>query len=152
MALICASARGEREQGRVHLARQLLLALLSLLALIGVMGSGARAVDAIVVKPDQDKYDVTSLGELYEGRGDRLQLETAPGPDGYVGRMAVQASVPGTNPGWLVFALTNPTAERVVRWLVAPRYTLPIRGCSGQSSTRAASPLSRPRSVSGPSP
>ena len=124
MALICASARGEREQGRVHLARQLLLALLSLLALIGVMGSGARAVDAIVVKPDQDKYDVTSLGELYEGRGDRLQLETAPGPDGYVGRMAVQASVPGTNPGWLVFALTNPTAERVVRWLVAPRYTL----------------------------
>ena len=124
VALIGASARGETERGRVHRARPLLLALLSLLALIGLLSSGARAVEAIVVKPDQDKYDVTSLGELYEGRGDRLQLETAPGPDGYVGRMAVQASVPGTNPGWLVFALTNPTAERVVRWLVAPRYTL----------------------------
>ncbi|MCJ7598668.1 MAG: sensor domain-containing phosphodiesterase, partial [Methyloceanibacter sp.] len=124
MALIGVSARGETERGRVHRARPLLLALLSLLALIGLLSSGAGAVEAIVVKPDQDKYDVTSLGELYEGRGDRLQLETAPGPDGYVGRMAVQASVPGTNPGWLVFALTNPTAERVVRWLVAPRYTL----------------------------
>jgi len=124
VALIGVSARGETERGRVHRARPLLLALLSLLALIGLLSSGARAVEAIVVKPDQDKYDVTSLGELYEGRGDHLQLETAPGPDGYVGRMAVQASVPGTNPGWLVFALTNPTAERVVRWLVAPRYTL----------------------------
>ncbi|MCJ7598471.1 MAG: sensor domain-containing phosphodiesterase [Methyloceanibacter sp.] len=124
MALIGVSARGETERGRVHRASPLLLALLSLLALIGLLSSGARAVEAIVVKPDQDKYDVTSLGELYEGRGDHLQLETAPGPDGYVGRMAVQASVPGTNPGWLVFALTNPTAERVVRWLVAPRYTL----------------------------
>jgi len=124
VALIGVSARGETERGRVHRARPLLLALLSLLALIGLLSSSARAVEAIVVKPDQDKYDVTSLGELYEGRGDHLQLETAPGPDGYVGRMAVQASVPGTNPGWLVFALTNPTAERVVRWLVAPRYTL----------------------------
>ena len=124
MVLIGASARGERERGRVRRCRPLALALLSLLALIGLTSSGAHAVDAIVVKPDKDKYDVTSLGELYEGRGDRLQLETAPGPDGYVGRMAVQASVPGTNPGWLVFALTNPTAERVVRWLVAPRYTL----------------------------
>ena len=64
VALICASARGEREQGRVHRARPLLLALLSLLALIGVMGSGARAVDRVVVKPDQDKNDVTTLCDL----------------------------------------------------------------------------------------
>ncbi|NJO13687.1 MAG: hypothetical protein HC872_09740, partial [Gammaproteobacteria bacterium] len=31
---------------------------------------------------------------------------------------------PGTNPAWLVFAFSNPTSERIVRWLVAPRYTL----------------------------
>ncbi len=83
-----------------------------------------RATDAIVVKPEQDKIDVTALGELYEGRGDRLQIETAPGQDGYVGRMAVQASTPGTSPGWIVFALNNPTTERITRWLVAPRYSL----------------------------
>ena len=77
-----------------------------------------------MVKPELEKIDVTALGELYEGRGDRLQIETAPGQDGFIGRMAVQATTPGTNPGWLVFALTNPTTERITRWLVAPRYTL----------------------------
>ncbi len=82
------------------------------------------AVEAIPVEPNQDKIDVTAKGELYEGRGDRLQIETAPGPDGYIGRMAISASTPGTNPAWLVFALSNPTSERIVRWLVAPRYTL----------------------------
>jgi diguanylate cyclase (GGDEF)-like protein len=81
-----------------------------------------------VVKPEQEKIDITALGELYEGRGDRLQLETAPGRDGYVGRIVVQATTPGTNPGWLVFALSNPTNERITRWLVAPRYTLAESG------------------------
>lgn len=84
----------------------------------------AFAIEAVPVEPHQEKIDVTAKGELYEGRGDRLQIETAPGPDGYIGRMAVTASVPGTNPGWLVFALSNPTTERIVRWLVAPRYSL----------------------------
>ena len=101
------------------LARALVLGLFILLH-----AGAAQALDAIAVKPDQDKLDITALGELYESRGDRLQIETAPGPDGFVGRMAIQATTPGTNPAWLVFALTNPTAERVVRWLVAPRYTL----------------------------
>ena len=96
----------------------------ALVALLLLPSGLARAVEAISVTPDQDKIDVTTKGELYEGRGDKLQLETAPGPDGYIGRMAVQAATPGTNPGWLVFALSNPTSEPIVRWLVAPRYTL----------------------------
>jgi diguanylate cyclase (GGDEF)-like protein/PAS domain S-box-containing protein len=86
--------------------------------------ASVHAVEAIVVKPELEKIDITSLGEFYEGRGDNLQIETAPGQDGYIGRMAVQATTPGTNPGWLVFALTNPTTQSIVRWLVAPRYTL----------------------------
>jgi hypothetical protein len=86
--------------------------------------SPAHAIEALQVEPNQDKIDVTAKGELYEGRGDRLQIETAPGQDGYIGRMAISASTPGTNPAWLVFALSNPTSERIVRWLVAPRYTL----------------------------
>ena len=111
----------------------LAVALLALCAsLIASPWSPAHAVDAIIVKPEQEKIDITALGELYEGRGDRLQIETAPGRDGYVGRMAVQATTAGTNPGWLVFALTNPTNERITRWLVAPRYTL--------ANSRVASP------------
>jgi diguanylate cyclase (GGDEF)-like protein/PAS domain S-box-containing protein len=100
------------------------LAQVILLALLIMPAGLAHAVEAISVQPDQEKIDITVKGELYEGRGDRLQIETAPGPDGYIGRMAVQASTAGTNPGWLVFALSNPTSERIVRWLVAPRYTL----------------------------
>ena len=114
----------------------LAVALLALCAsLVASLWSPAHAVDAIIVKPEQEKIDITALGELYEGRGDRLQLETAPGRDGYVGRMAVQATTAGTNPGWLVFALTNPTNERITRWLVAPRYTL--------ANSRVASPDAR---------
>jgi diguanylate cyclase (GGDEF)-like protein/PAS domain S-box-containing protein len=118
---------------------RLAVALLALCAgLIASLWSPALAVEAIIVKPEQEKIDITALGELYEGRGDRLQLETAPGRDGYVGRMAVQATTAGTNPGWLVFALTNPSNERITRWLVAPRYTL--------ANSRVASPeLDAPR-------
>lgn len=112
--------------------------------------STARAIDAIVVKPEQEKIDITALGELYEGRGDRLQIETASGQDGYIGRMAVQATTPGTNPGWLVFALSNPTTERITRWLVAPRYTLANSGVFSPKPTPAASRPSLPRSASGP--
>ena len=79
-------------------------------ALVLLFAGVAHAIEAITVEPNQEKIDITAKGELYEGRGDRLQIETAPGPDGYIGRMAVSASTPGTNPGWLVFALTNPTA------------------------------------------
>ncbi len=115
-------ARGERRGSRW--ARLVAIAIAAVLGVALLPASPVRATDAIVVKPDQDKIDVTALGELYEGRGDRLQIETAPGQDGYIGRMAVQASTPGTSPGWIVFALNNPTTERITRWLVAPRYSL----------------------------
>lgn len=88
----------------------------------------AAALEALRVDPEAPKMEITTKGELYEGRGDRLQIETAPGPDGYIGRMAVHASTPGTDPSWLVFALSNPTDRRIVRWLVAPRYTLANSG------------------------
>ncbi|MEM7192074.1 MAG: 7TM-DISM domain-containing protein, partial [Pseudomonadota bacterium] len=92
------------------------------------LSEAAHAIEAIPVDVDAPKMEITTKGELYEGRGDRLQIETAPGTDGYIGRMAVQASTPGTDPSWLVFALSNPTEERIVRWLVAPRYTLADSG------------------------
>lgn len=111
----------KRQGGACALAWALLLAITLLPGL-------AHAIEAIPVDPGAPVTDITAKGELYEGRGDRLQIETAPGPDGYIGRMAVQASTPGTNPSWLVFALSNPTDERIVRWLVAPRYTLANSG------------------------
>ena len=102
--------------------------LLALVVLLPPLASVASAIEAIPVDPKAPKLEITTKGELYEGRGDRLQIETAPGLDGYIGRMAVQASTPGTDPSWLVFALSNPTDEHIVRWLVAPRYTLANSG------------------------
>ncbi len=117
-----AATSWQRCQGRL---RSLACAIFALAMLLPGL---AHAIEAILVEPDLARIDITAKGELYEGRGDRLQIETAPGADGYIGRMSVQASTPGTNPSWLVFALSNPTDKPIVRWLVAPRYTLANSG------------------------
>ncbi len=104
------------------------LAACALLLAILLLPPLAHAIEAIPVDPAAPKVEITTKGELYEGRGDWLQIETAPGQDGYIGRMAVQASTSGTDPSWLIFALSNPTDKPIVRWLVAPRYTLANSG------------------------
>jgi diguanylate cyclase (GGDEF)-like protein/PAS domain S-box-containing protein len=89
-----------------------------------LQAAAAHALQPIVVSPDQDRIEITSLGELYEGRGDSLQIETAAGPDGAVARMAVRAALASTNPNWIVFAITNPTDKAIERWVAADRYTI----------------------------
>jgi len=102
---------------------QLMLLVATAICLLALMAP-VQALEPIVIDPDKDRIDVTALGELYEGRGDKLQIETAPGADGIVGRMAVVASTNGTNPNWIVFALKNATDKPIVRWITAQRYTL----------------------------
>ena len=97
---------------------------LQLLAFLIVSASGAFALTPIVVQPDQERIEITTLGEAYEGRGDSLQVETAAGDDGVSGRMTVRASTPGANPNWMVFALTNKTDKPIERWLTADRYNI----------------------------
>src|SRR5208337_2753453 len=84
----------------------------------------ALAVEPIVIGPGDEKIDITLLGEFYERRGDKLSVETAPSADGIVGRMTVSAKTPGTNPSWVVFALSNPTDKPITRWLTAQRYDI----------------------------
>ena len=98
---------------------------LAVLAAVGlqIWAPSAAALEPIVIESGQGRIDVTPLGELYEGRGDQLQIETAAGADGIVGRMAVRAVTEGTNPNWFVFALSNPSEQRVERWLTAIRYS-----------------------------
>ncbi|HWV83643.1 MAG TPA: EAL domain-containing protein [Hyphomicrobiaceae bacterium] len=103
------------------------LALVALLfvALLGFAAgaSPAFALEAIEVTEDAERIDITSHGELYEGRGDSIQAETAPDSTGGTFRMNVRAATPGTNPSWLVFALRNPTNKTIERWLTANRYS-----------------------------
>ena len=97
---------------------------LAVLALLIMLPGRAFALKPIVIEPDQDRVEVTTLGEFYDARGDSLQVETAPAADGMTGRISVTAKTPGTNPNWVVFALTNPTDKPVERWLTAERYSI----------------------------
>ena len=98
--------------------------VLAVVALLIVLPGRAFALKPIVIEPDQDRVEVTTLGEFYDARGDSLQVETAPAADGMTGRISVTAKTPGTNPNWVVFALTNPTDKPVERWLTAERYSI----------------------------
>lgn len=89
-----------------------------------VVGLGpAQALEPIVVDTATDRVEITTRGDVFNNRGDSLQVETVAGPDGVVGRMEVRATNAGTNPNWIVFALTNNTDRHMERWLTADRYT-----------------------------
>ncbi|MEQ1714549.1 MAG: EAL domain-containing protein, partial [Hyphomicrobium sp.] len=98
--------------------------VLSVLLAVAAMTSAAAALTPIVVAPEQERMEITTLGEAYEGRGDSLQVETAASADGVSGRMTVRASTPGANPNWMVFALSNKTDKPLERWLTADRYNI----------------------------
>ena len=100
--------------------RALFLAV-SLLAGLGV--SAAQALEVVSITREQAKIDLGAKVERYAGRGDKLQVETAPGPDGVAGRVEVKAQTAATNPGWMVFALRNGTDRPMDRWVVAERFT-----------------------------
>ncbi|MGE0025383.1 MAG: diguanylate cyclase, partial [Hyphomicrobium sp.] len=105
-------------------ALQLALVLMGVLAGLLALPDEALALKAIEIGSDQGRVEITTLGDLYESRGDSLQVETAAGADGLAGRMTVPAATPGTNPNWVAFALTNPTDKPVERWLSAERYSV----------------------------
>jgi len=101
-----------------------LAALSAVMAILLAAGTPARALEAIVIGPDQERIDITLLGELYEGRGDRISVETAAAQDDVAGRMSVSAKTQGTNPNWVIFALNNPTDQTATLWLTAQRYDM----------------------------
>ncbi len=108
----------------VSVAQQLSAFLFVLLCVLFARPDQALALKAIEIGSDQGRVEITTLGDLYEARGDSLQVETAAGADGLASRMSVAATTPGTNPNWIVFALTNPTDKPVERWLSAERYSV----------------------------
>jgi diguanylate cyclase (GGDEF)-like protein/PAS domain S-box-containing protein len=111
-----------RRGGGARALRALCVWLAAVAALLLQLGA-ANALKAIEIDPELERIDITALGEGYEGRGDNLRIETAPGADGTAGPMSVRAITPGTSPSWFVFALSNPTDKPIERWLVADRYS-----------------------------
>ena len=82
----------------------------------------ARAVDAVNVRIDAPAIDLTEATERPRTDGDRVQVSTAPGPDGIVRRIEVRAREAGNN--WAVFALTNNSDEQIDRLIVIPHYRM----------------------------
>ena len=100
--------------------------IISLMAMIlGLVAtSAAWAVEAVDVNADTKVLKLDNVVEFYEGDKDRLQVSTAPGPDGIVRRIEVRARQKGSVPGWFVFALANNTDRQIDRYLVVPHFQL----------------------------
>ena len=96
------------------------LAALALAALLGI--GSAAAVEAVNIRLDAAAIDLTDAVEFQHTDGDRVQVSTAPGPDGIVRRIEVRAREAGTN--WAVFAVANNGDEQIDRLIVAPHYRM----------------------------
>ncbi|RAI45536.1 EAL domain-containing protein [Rhodoplanes roseus] len=84
--------------------------------------SAAHAVQAVSVRPDVPAIDLTDAVERQQTEGDRVQVSTAPGPDGIVRRIEVRAREGGGN--WAVLALANTSDEQFDRLIVVPHYQM----------------------------
>ena len=74
------------------------------------------------MRQDAPAIDLTAATELQHTETDRIQVSTAPGPDGIVRRIEVHAREHNTN--WAVFALTNNSDEQIDRLIVVPHYRM----------------------------
>ncbi len=119
--MLLADFRARRRAGGFHLigARWLTAAVVVLLALAA---EPARAVEAVNVRLDASAIDLTAATDVLKTETDRIQVSTAPGPDGIVRRIEVRAREGNTN--WAVFALTNNSDEQIDRLIVVPHYRM----------------------------
>jgi len=103
---------------------RLVLPLLLLLFAWLALALPAGAVESVRIPPDASAIDLTRWVENYSNQGDRIQVSTAPGPDGIVRRIEVHAREQDARPSWIVFALTNDTDEQMERLIVAPHFRM----------------------------
>ncbi len=103
--------------------RLFLILAMAMLMLSGLVAPGA-AVEPIKISPDDVALDLSDAVEIYRGQGENFQVSTAPGADGIVRRIEVEAQDSGSTGDWAVFALANTTDEQLDRLIVAPHFRL----------------------------
>ena len=111
----------ERRAGGYRL-RGLCAAFVAALLIVLLMGSTGHAVEAVNVRSDVVAIDLTTVPERIKTDTDRILVSAAPGADGIVRRMQVQAREGSTN--WAVFALANTGDEQIDRLIVVPHYRM----------------------------
>ena len=86
--------------------------------------TGALAIEPIKISRDDVALDLSGAVEIYQNQGENFQVSTAPGPDGIVRRIEVEANDERSSGDWAVFALANTTDQQLDRLIVAPHFRL----------------------------
>jgi len=98
---------------------------LALIVLLTFSTVHASAVEPIKISKDDTALDLSRAVELLRNKGESVQVSTAPGPDGIVRRIEVQADQNSNASGdWAAFSIANPTDQQIDRLIVAPHYRL----------------------------
>jgi diguanylate cyclase (GGDEF)-like protein/PAS domain S-box-containing protein len=102
--------------------RFLRAALPAAILIASLLGTPARAVDAVNVPIDKSAVDIGDFVEPMTSDTDRVTVSTAMGADGVVRKIEVRARELGAN--WAVFALANSSDEQIERLIVVPHYLM----------------------------
>ncbi len=84
----------------------------------------AMAIEPIRISREDVALDLSRAVEIYRNQGQNFQVSTAPGIDGIVRRIEVEALDERSSGDWAVFALANTTDRQLDRLIVAPHYRL----------------------------
>ena len=109
---------------RISTRFQSLLALVLAAILTVCATAAALAVEPIKIGRDDIALDLSGAVEIYRNQGDNFQVSTAPGADGIVRRIEVEANDKRSTGDWAVFALANTTDQQLDRLIVAPHFRL----------------------------
>ncbi|WP_246263702.1 EAL domain-containing protein [Chelativorans multitrophicus] len=99
------------------------IAMLLWLVLVFV-AAPAFAVEPIKISREDVALDLSQAVEIHRDQGENFQVSTAPGADGIVRRIEVEAQDSRSTGDWAVFALANTTDEQLDRLIVAPHFRL----------------------------
>ncbi|MCI1001143.1 sensor domain-containing phosphodiesterase [Ochrobactrum sp. C6C9] len=98
---------------------------LALIVFLAFSTVHASAIEPIKISKDDTALDLSRAVELLRNKGESVQVSTAPGPDGIVRRIEVQADQNSNASGdWAAFSIANPTDQQIDRLIVAPHFRL----------------------------
>lgn len=104
--------------------KKCVLGLVTVLVAWLCAASVALAIEPIKISRDNVALDLSGAVQIYQNQGENFQISTAPGPDGIVRRIEVEANDERSTGDWAVFALANTTDQQLDRLIVAPHFRL----------------------------
>ncbi|WP_455474444.1 EAL domain-containing protein [Bartonella sp. B30(2025)] len=90
--------------------------------------TSVQAIEPVKISSQDAALDLSKAIEIHHTNNSIFQTNTAPGPDGIVWRIEVQAKNKKFSGNWAVFSLANPTDEQIDRLIVAPHYRMAHSG------------------------